>query len=214
LTKWNVKEVDNFDVQFEKSMMARYLIHVLGDIHQPLHATSLFDDNKFKNGDQGGNLFLIKFQEGIDNLHKLFDSGAGVFKDTLKRPLNKADQDYLDNTAREIMAEFNPKDLPELKNTDFSDWAQESHDISQHFVYPGITYEGTPSQEYLDTAFKIIKRRIALGGYRLAQIFKAVKNAYDKPTAWEEPVHEDHTGEKKGKKEMTEKKFLLKYFLK
>jgi hypothetical protein len=57
-------------------MMMRYLIHVIGDIHQPLHASELFNDGLFVNGDQGGNLFKIKYKDHIDNLHKLWDSGS------------------------------------------------------------------------------------------------------------------------------------------
>jgi hypothetical protein len=78
LTVWEKEELFNLSEQMEKSLMIRYLIHVLGDIHQPLHASELFDNDMFKNGDEGGNLFLIKYNKTIseiDNLHKLFDSG-------------------------------------------------------------------------------------------------------------------------------------------
>jgi hypothetical protein len=200
LTTWDKKEVENLHVQFEKSMMARYLVHVLGDLHQPLHASSFFDDDKFKNGDQGGNLFLIKYKDGIENLHKLFDSGADQLQNIIKRPLSHADQLYLEKTANEIINEFPAKELPELKNDDFTDWAQESHDIAEHFIYRGITYEGTPSKEYLDTAFKIVKRRIALGGYRLAAIFRDVRKTFLRPTESTEIKHEDHSGENKFKR--------------
>lgn len=66
----------------------RYLVHVVGDVHQPLHASSLFND-RFPKGDQGGNLFLIKLDENIDELHKLFDSGANKLGDTITRVLHK-----------------------------------------------------------------------------------------------------------------------------
>jgi hypothetical protein len=65
--------------------MMRYLIHVIGDIHQPLHATAMFNDGMFKNGDQGGNLFKITYASGIDNLHKLFDSVLARIKSDIKR---------------------------------------------------------------------------------------------------------------------------------
>jgi len=70
--------------EFEKSLLMRYLIHVLGDIHQPLHASTLVNE-KFPDGDQGGNLFLIKYNENIGNLHKLFDSGADKLGGEIKR---------------------------------------------------------------------------------------------------------------------------------
>lgn len=69
----------------EKSMMIRYLTHIVGDIHQPLHTVALFDDDKFKNGDQGGNLFKIKFKGNITGLHQLWDSGMDLLDNTLIR---------------------------------------------------------------------------------------------------------------------------------
>ena len=56
----------------------------MGDIHQPLHASSLFD-KRFPYGDMGGNLFKINYTEKIEQLHKLFDSGA----DKLGADLNR-----------------------------------------------------------------------------------------------------------------------------
>jgi hypothetical protein len=169
-------------------MMARYLVHVVGDVHQPLHSSSLFDDDKFKNGDEGGNLYLIKYQEGIENLHKLFDSGVAKFNNGISRPLKKEDHDYIEKTAREIISEFHQEDLPELKSLEFADWIQESHDVSYNFIYKNIAYGGSPSESFINEAFNIIKRRIALGGYRLANLFKAIKKSYDK--ALIKPVRE------------------------
>jgi len=72
------------NLEFEKSLLIRYLIHVLGDIHQPLHAVALFNE-KFPKGDQGGNLFIIKYDENIGNLHKLFDSVAAKLRESIQR---------------------------------------------------------------------------------------------------------------------------------
>lgn len=46
-------------ISFERAFMARYLLHVVGDIHQPLHTTNMFNSS-FKNGDLGGIHLLIK----------------------------------------------------------------------------------------------------------------------------------------------------------
>jgi hypothetical protein len=116
--------------------MARYLIHVVGDVHQPLHAASLFDDDKFKNGDRGGNLFEIKFNNHIDNLHKLYDSVIDRVNNNIKRPLKIEDHDYIEKTANEIMDDFTKEDLADLvNNLEFGDWLEESQSICQNFVY-------------------------------------------------------------------------------
>ena len=61
-----------FDNTLSRSFSWRYLIHIVGDIHQPLHATDMYSQ-KFTKGDLGGNLFKIKFSNNtqIDNLHAL-----------------------------------------------------------------------------------------------------------------------------------------------
>jgi len=56
---------DSFDL--------RLLIHFVGDIHQPLHATSRYT-SKYPHGDAGGNGFKLTSKDGVTNLHSLWDS--------------------------------------------------------------------------------------------------------------------------------------------
>jgi hypothetical protein len=116
--------------------MVRYLIHVVGDVHQPLHAASLFDNDKFRDGDRGGNLFKIQFNSEIDNLHKLYDDILDRVNNKLRRPLEIEDHDYLEKTATDIMEDF-PKEVldEDSKNLEFSDWLEESQSICQNYVY-------------------------------------------------------------------------------
>jgi hypothetical protein len=51
-----------------------WLLHLIGDSHQPLHCTSLFSENYFTQGDRGGNDILIQGQGRISNLHWYWDS--------------------------------------------------------------------------------------------------------------------------------------------
>ena len=44
---------------FERAFMARYLLHVVGDIHQPLHNTNLFNKT-YEYGDLGGTVGFMK----------------------------------------------------------------------------------------------------------------------------------------------------------
>ena len=55
------------------STAMRLLIHYVGDIHQPLHATSRVD-NQYRQGDRGGNSFPLPIKDGVKNLHSLWDS--------------------------------------------------------------------------------------------------------------------------------------------
>jgi hypothetical protein len=44
---------------FQRAFMARFLLHLVGDIHQPLHSTNFFNET-YKTGDLGGNFLFIK----------------------------------------------------------------------------------------------------------------------------------------------------------
>ena len=57
------------------SFHLRLLIHYIGDIHQPLHASSRYTKD-YPEGDEGGNAFKVHVNasEQITNLHALWDS--------------------------------------------------------------------------------------------------------------------------------------------
>ncbi len=55
------------------STAMRLLIHYVGDIHQPLHATTKFDSS-YPAGDRGGNSFKLLEKDGIKELHAAWDS--------------------------------------------------------------------------------------------------------------------------------------------
>ena len=46
-------------ITFERAFMARYLLHLVGDIHQPLHSVTMYNSS-YKKGDMGGNFNLMK----------------------------------------------------------------------------------------------------------------------------------------------------------
>jgi hypothetical protein len=60
----------------EQALFARYLVHIVGDIHQPLHSVSLFNAT-YPSGDRGGNSQkIIILNESTQNLHSFWDAGA------------------------------------------------------------------------------------------------------------------------------------------
>lgn len=42
----------------ERALYARYLLHLAGDVHQPLHSVALFN-RTFPYGDMGGNKLTV-----------------------------------------------------------------------------------------------------------------------------------------------------------
>ena len=58
-----------------RSLCARLMIHIIGDIHQPLHTATLFSA-EFPKGDMGGNLFEIIYlkKKSYKELHEFWDA--------------------------------------------------------------------------------------------------------------------------------------------
>ncbi len=63
----------------EKAIMLRYLLHVVGDMHQPLHNANLYNLS-LPTGDVGGNVENVTAPDGtVLNMHAFLDSGALKF---------------------------------------------------------------------------------------------------------------------------------------
>jgi hypothetical protein len=57
----------------------RYVLHVVGDLHQPLHSAQMFNIT-YPNGDAGGNFEKVTDVNGsVLNFHAFLDSGAETF---------------------------------------------------------------------------------------------------------------------------------------
>lgn len=120
----------------------------------------------------GGNLVQIVYNDNISELHALWDSVIGYMQDDPERPLTEAGFNDLGNKVKNIMKEF-PRELfsEHLADPDPTNWTIEGFIDASLYAYNGIKEGERPSDEYLKKALNIAKRRIALGGYRLADIF-------------------------------------------
>ena len=65
-----------------RSLALRLFIHLISDLHQPMHTVSMFNTD-FPEGDFGGNKFYVKGLR-IKNLHDLWDSVMSKYQDTIK----------------------------------------------------------------------------------------------------------------------------------
>ena len=160
------------DSHLGKSFMLRYLVHLMGDIHQPLHNISL-QSKAFPSGDRGGNLFAINVP-GARNLHLFWDLCLRQFKE-MRAPLAADDWQYLSTVSDSLTTEFPRSAFAErLKITSTKAWCTEAKLLAQNVVYTGIEVGGKPSAEYVQTGFTLVKQQLALGGYRLADVLLEV----------------------------------------
>ncbi|HLF66645.1 MAG TPA: S1/P1 nuclease [Gammaproteobacteria bacterium] len=141
------------------------LLHWVGDIHQPLHATSR---------DRGGTLFFLAKNPDGKNLHQYWDKGAGALP-YLKRPLSLKSKQWLQDTAHAWQQAY-PPTATQLKQTDPMQWAQESFLIAQTRGFVGVSPKQVPSSAYQTEVQALTERQIVLAGARLAQVLNALGN--------------------------------------
>jgi hypothetical protein len=159
----------------ERADALRYLIHFVGDVHQPLH-TSTRDSVEFPKGDRGGNdhkiippLILSKQSWPPANLHALWDQGAGLFPD-LERPNSPESRRLVFLQASTLMAAL-PRALFH-KETDPMKWVIEGHRIARAKLYT-VRANTRPSVAYIAMAKSVSARQATLAGYRLADLLNA-----------------------------------------
>lgn len=158
------------ETQANKATSLRYLIHFVGDIQQPLHASTAVRAGDL-NGDSGGNGFVITGT--WSNLHSLWDSGGGFLTDSITRPLSAAEQSSINSRVATVEAAYpyvaGPATIP-----DPMDWANEGFQLAQTVSYVGITRNGSPSAGYLNTTQSTTQERMAKGGKRLADLLNTI----------------------------------------
>lgn len=153
-----------------------FLYHLVGDVHQPLHAATRFSAAQ-PEGDSGGNGFKVQMpaEARITNLHALWDAAGGSFGFAApKRPLDQAARDRLLALANEVTQSFRADAMPEWKDLDPHTWAVESNTLSRQVAYAKIRDGEQPTPAYLGEVQKLSKKRIAIAGYRLAGVLNAL----------------------------------------
>lgn len=161
----------------EKSIALAWVLHLGGDIHQPLHASGRITDEDPKNGDQGGNTFLLSPKETPRNqqlnLHWFWDS---ILVRSIARKNDASDMEYLLPIGNKIMKAYPlAKMKGRLKEGQFDEWQKESFQVASAQLYPATLKRNTlPSEAYRKQAVKIAEEQIALGGYRLGAMLNQI----------------------------------------
>jgi hypothetical protein len=158
----------------EQAQALRFIIHFVGDIHQPLHCATRVT-SATPDGDRGGNLVSIQLAGKKTNLHSYWDGGLGAFP---KTGANFAPPPLATIAPAAATAmQGNPDTNPALKlddPTNFDAWAQESFELAKSVAYKGITSGVTPTAAYNKRALKVARQRVAWGGYRLAALLNSI----------------------------------------
>jgi hypothetical protein len=158
----------------EKAVAIAWLEHLIGDMHQPLHASGKVAPST-PEGDRGGNAFLLTPKgtprDQQENLHWFWDS---IIARNIPNN-DKCDADYIDPIAQDIIRKF-PADKfkDRLQPGNFEAWKKESVEFATTEVYRGVEFFQSPSDKYKKKALDIAQERMALAGYRMGDLFNEV----------------------------------------
>jgi hypothetical protein len=140
----------------------KWVIHLVADIHQPLHAG--------RAADRGGNDFQLRWQGRGSNLHALLD--AGLLESRGFDPVSYAD------------ALLSLPDQPTAVASRWDDqaavrWAEQSCGIVDS-IYPRGRRIGP---DYVTFVLPLLERRLLLAGYRLAGLLNHTAALGGEPAA-------------------------------
>ncbi len=154
-----------------------FLIHFVGDIHQPLHAAN--------DADHGGNSIEVESYPRARNLHDAWDNG--IVRDLE----NSMDSGRPEATAHKLEQTYaSEKALDIWIPGDTDDIAWESNQIARSDIYAALHIPVEPcesgaffwrhqapvrlSSEYMDQAATIAGHQLAKAGFRLASLLNEI----------------------------------------
>ena len=148
----------------EKAVALCWILHIVGDMHQPLHNVALFSKAWYPQGDRGGNSIRVAWEPETKNLHAVWDEMPDRFEDLEPSDLTR---DLLRSDAATVSS--------------IEYWLRRHEQLARVFVYTddvreqlltGFAKSEFPAIElsefYLDNAALLAKEQVILAGHRIA----------------------------------------------
>ena len=139
--------------QDKKVMFLRLLIHIVGDLHQPMH-TGRFED-------LGGNRVLLSWFGQPSNLHRVWDSDL-VESQELSYTEYARSVNFIDKSR-----------LFQLQNEDVNLWVEDSYRVSEK-IYANIKSGDKLSYRYIYDYLAIADQQLLKGGVHLASLLNQI----------------------------------------
>ena len=165
--------------KWEMSFAIANLIHFIGDVHQPLHAATLYSSN-FPTGDEGGNKFAISCSDSkITELHAIWDSMCLTHTADPTRPFDSSTTSQVTSDAQALIAQYKSTfSEHQTKVYQGMIMANESWKLAETSAYRSSTPQNelqpgaslTPDN-YLNACTTVAQSQVTLAGLRLASEF-------------------------------------------
>lgn len=143
-------ELKNKSLSAEQRRIALYfLIHFVGDLHQPLHVG--------REEDAGGNKIVVYWFERKTNLHSVWDNTLIEF------------QQYSYSEYARILDIKTTEQVKAWQSSSLEDWFYESH-VLANSIYDASPNESKLGYKYNFQFQKILDEQVLKGGVRLAAL--------------------------------------------
>ncbi len=139
----------------EKTEALKFLVHFIGDLHQPMHVS--------RAADKGGNTIQVRYQQEGTNLHAVWDS----------KLIEEEHKDYKE--LAEQYDQVSAQQVSQWQNEDLMHWLWESYQISSK-LYKEVEDGDNHSlkSDYYKTHIPIVRQRIEMAGVRLAGVLNRI----------------------------------------
>ncbi|KAK3994964.1 putative nuclease S1 precursor [Cladorrhinum sp. PSN332] len=195
LHNYTTRLLDTELAPYERAIAAKFVIHFIGDIHQPLHTEDV---------ERGGNGIHVTFDGVNFNLHHVWDTSIAekLVGGIHRKPYPYAKK-WADELTNEIkVGKYSSGQVEWLKNANISDpistalaWAVEGNALVCTTVLPEGA-EAIRNQElgsdYYEKAAPVVEAQIAKAGYRLAAWLDLIVSALKAQSA---PASADGPGD-------------------
>lgn len=135
----------------DRAMALKFVVHFVGDLHQPMHASP--------HDDKGGNDYQVNLGGEGTNLHRIWDG-------TIIKRRNLVAEDYADVLLETPL----PRDPTLSSDRPVLDWALESCQLVEDGkVYPADGVH-VIDEAFLEARLPVAEQRLRQAGVRLAQL--------------------------------------------
>lgn len=129
----------------------KFVVHFVGDLHQPLHASD--------NNDKGRNEVHVTFEGRHTNLHAVWDTYI------LEPAVNDGERGY----AQQLTSHITATDVARWQHGKPEDWANEAHQVAVSVIYGILQHdEGRLPESYERYALPVVNKQLERAGVRLA----------------------------------------------
>lgn len=127
----------------------KMLVHLIGDLHQPMHVGRLED--------KGGNDLQLQWFGNGSNLHKVWDANM----------INDYGMSYTE--LSKSLPELDKKEIKTIQEGTILDWVHESQDIANK-LYDSVEIGEKLAYSYSYTWWGTVESQLQKGGLRLAKV--------------------------------------------